>query len=198
MCPPPRTMKKWPRVHLWRVLFPPVSLLQAGLLVTSSPLSSCDDRTRLFLMTDDVPVTERHVCSMTTITSIMKALLVLIPQWNLASCVHMYSLIVPGLTTHTVKKLQLYYKQQQPSNMQSEAKQVLIINHVISWAWLQYQHASDFSWDFSRAAMLSCSTDRTYKLLDSQQETFLSSQKSRSPAKPIEVSKSCHNLWTKL
>ena len=64
----------------------------------------------------------------------MKALLVLIPQWNLASCMHMYSLIVPGLTTHTVKKLQLYYKQQQPSSMQSEAKQVLIINHVISWA----------------------------------------------------------------
>ena len=52
--------------------------------------------------------------------------------------------------------------------------------------------------DFSGPATLSCSTDRTYELPGSQLWAVLSSEKSRSPAMAITVSKSRHNSRTKL
>ena len=54
MWPPPRTIKKCPRVHRWRVFFCPVSLLQLGLLIGSS-LSSCSERSALPMIISDIP-----------------------------------------------------------------------------------------------------------------------------------------------
>ena len=80
-------------------------------------------------------------------------------------------------------------------------------NMLISWAWLQYQYASEIAVGFAiafgaisldPAATLSCSTDRIYKLPGSQVWVVLSSVKSRSPATAIKVSKSRHNSWMKL
>ena len=51
---------------------------------------------------------------------------------------------------------------------------------------------------FSGPALLSFSTDRSYKLLGRQLWAVLSSEKSRSPATAIKVSKSRHNSRTKL
>ena len=51
---------------------------------------------------------------------------------------------------------------------------------------------------FSGPAPLSFSTDRSYKLLGRQLWAVLSSEKSRSPATAIRVSKSRHNSRTKL
>ena len=86
----------------------------------------------------------------------------------------------------------------------TEAKQVLI-----SWAWQQYQHASE-KWDscrlchhsflaqYLRSRRAICSSDRTYKLPGSHVWAVLSSEKSRSPATAIKVSKSRHNSRTNL
>ena len=51
---------------------------------------------------------------------------------------------------------------------------------------------------FFRSHRAICSTDRTYKLPGSHVWAVLSSEKSRSPATAIKVSKSRHNSRTKL
>ena len=73
----------------------------------------------------------------------------------------------------------------------------------------QYQHASEIAVGFAIIALASlaqflrsrraiCSTDRTYTLPGSHVWAVLSSEKSRSPATAIKVSKSRHNSRTNL
>ena len=79
---------------------------------------------------------------------------------------------------------------------------------MISWAWLQHQYASagvrccrlchSFLTQFLQTRRAICSTDRTYELPGSHVWAVMSSEKSRSPATAIKVSKSRHNSRTKL
>ena len=98
------------------------------------------------------------------------------------------------LATHPVSAAECSYAN-------TEAKQLLI-----SWAWqiparewdsCRLCHHS-FLAQFLRSPRAICSTDRTYKLPGSHVWAVLSSEKSRSPATAIKVSKSRHNSRTNL
>ena len=76
---------------------------------------------------------------------------------------------------------------------------------MISWAWLQYQHTCTREWDFAIAVCRNFFGPAALSVVQIEPMSYqavmcgqLSSEESRLSAKPIKVSKSRHNSWTKL
>ena len=98
--------------------------------------------------------------------------------------------------------MQLCKHRSQCSYSNTEAKQLLIswrdnnTSTLSEIAVLLCHHS--FLAQFLRSRRAICSTDRTYKLPGSHVWAVLSSDKSRSPATAIKVSKSRHNSRTNL